>query len=307
MIRRQIAAALFLSACAAFAQNEPARPAFEVASVKLAQPGQFGLGSLRGGPGTSSPGQISGAASLKALIMRAYEMKSYQIDGPAWMASQRCEIVAKVPDGAGKAQVSLMLQSLLAERFHLVAHRETRELPIFALVAGKNGPKFKASATDDRSAVADDEAPSSGNAPKLSNGADGFPDIAPGTAIPRTYEVVVGGPDGALYKLWARREPIQMLADLLSNQLSRPVVDRTGLSGRYDFTLFWALETGGAGIPRVDPPPDEIDMQSAPVMSDPGLSIFTAVQTQLGLKLEPRKGPLEMLVVDRIEKTPTGN
>jgi uncharacterized protein (TIGR03435 family) len=79
------------------------------------------------------------------------------------------------------------------------------------------------------------------------------------------------------------------------------------LPGPYDFALFWSLETGGGGIPRVDPPPHVIETQSAPVMSDPGLSIFTAVQAQLGLKIEARRGPLEMLLVDRIDKIPAGN
>lgn len=306
MFPRRSITALFLSACAALAQNQPTRPPFEVASVKLVEQGRSRLGSLRGGPGTNSPGQLSGTASLKTLLMRAYELKNYQISGPSWMDSQRYEIVAKVPADASKGQVSLMLQSLIAERFHLVAHRESRELPIFALVVGKNCPKFKESPVADQSTV-DDGTPTSRNAPKLTKGADGFPDIAPGATIPRTYEVVVGGSDGILCKLWARRETMQSLADLLSSQLIRPVVDMTELREPYDFTLSWTVEPGGSGVPRLDPPPDMIEIQSTPVMSDPGLSIFTAVQAQLGLKLEQRRGPLEMLFVDQIERTPTGN
>jgi uncharacterized protein (TIGR03435 family) len=304
------AAALLFSACATLAQNEPTRPSFEVASVKPVEQGRPGIGPLRGGPGTNSPGQLSGAASLKALLMRAYELKSYQIAGPAWMDSERYEIVAKIPAGASKGLVSAMLQSLLAERFHLMAHRETKDLPIYAMVAGKSGPKLKQSPAADQNATgatADDGTVARRAVPKIIRGPDGFPDIAAGTDIPRSYEVVVGGSDGILYKLWARRETMSQLADRLSSQLNRAVVDMTALKEQYDFTLSWTMENARGGVPRTDPPPDEIDFHSTPVMSDPGLSIFTAVQTQLGLKLEQRRGPLETLIVDRVEKAPTGN
>src|SRR5579863_9583054 len=130
-------AILPLMACAAFAQT-----GFEAASVKRTADR---WSPLRGGPGTSSPGQLSGVATLKVLVMRAYGLKDYQVSGPAWMDSERYEIAAKIPAGATRSQVSLMLQGLLADRFGLAIHRETRELPIFALLVGKNGPKLRAS------------------------------------------------------------------------------------------------------------------------------------------------------------------
>ncbi len=209
MIRGLTAAALLLSACAATERDEQTRASFEVASVKPVRQGGLGPGPLRGGPGTNAPGQLSGAASLKALLMRAYELKNYQIAGPAWMDSERYQIAAKIPASATKGQVSLMLQSLLAERFGLAAHRETRELPIYAMVVGKNGPKFKESPAPDpngmTAAMADDGTLARGAAPKITSGPDGFPDIPPGETVPRSYEAVVSGPDGILYKLWARR------------------------------------------------------------------------------------------------------
>src|SRR5580704_16362130 len=143
------AAALLLLGSAIFAQNGQVRPSFEAASVKKAEQRRSGPGPLRGGPGTNSPGQLSGVASLKALLMRAYEVKSYQIAGPAWMESERYEIDAKIPAGADQRQVSLMLQSLLTERFQLAAHRETKVFPIYAMVMGKDGPKFKRSPAAD--------------------------------------------------------------------------------------------------------------------------------------------------------------
>jgi uncharacterized protein (TIGR03435 family) len=311
MIRGLTAAALLLSACAATGRDEPARVSFEVASVKPVRQGGPGPGPLRGGPGTNAPGQLSGAASLKALLMRAYELKNYQIGGPAWMDLERYQIAAKIPPGASQRQVSLMLQSLLAERFGLVAHRETRELPIYAMVVGKNGPKFKESPAPDpngtTAATADDGTLARGTAPKVTAGPDGFPDIPPGETVPRSYEAVVSGSDGILYKLWARRETMQQLADRLSGQLGRAVVDMTGLNGQYDFALAWTVDSAGGIVPRTDPPPDQIESHSTPVMSGPDLSIFTAVQVQLGLRLEQKRGPLEMLIVDAVRKVPTGD
>jgi len=307
----QTAAILPLLACAALAQNEQARASFEVASVKPVQQGRPGPGPLRGGPGTGSPERLSGAASLKALLARAYGLKNYRIAGPEWMESERYQIDARVPAGASQEQVSPMLQSLLAERFGLVAHRETRELTIYAMVVGKNGPKLKESPAPEGSApaagVAEDGTLAPGAAPRVATGPDGFPDIPPGEDVPRSYEVVVSGPDGILYKLWARRETMEQLADRLTGQLNRAVVDMTELKGRYDFALAWTVDSAGGIVPRTYPPPDRIQSLATPVMSGPSLSILTAVQTQLGLRLEQRRAPVEMLIVDRVRRTPTGN
>lgn len=202
-----------------------------------------------------------------------------------------------------------MLQSLLADRFGLVAHRETKDLPIYALGVGKNSPRLKRSPSAEERAAgeADDGSLAAGTAPKIAKGQDGFPDIPGGTNVPRSYEAVLAGPDGLLYKLWARRETMGQLADRLSSQLDRPVVDMTGLKEQYDFVLYWAVENAGGGVPRTQPPPDEIDRESAPVIAESGISIFTAVETQLGLRLAPGRGPLDMLIVDRVERSPTRN
>ena len=302
-MRHRRVASLLLLAGAALAQNQP-RLQFEVAAVKPVEPGRMALPGLHGGPGTSSPGRLSGAASLKQLLRRAYGLNAYQISGPAWMDSARYEVDAAIPAGATREQVSLMLQALLAERFGLVAHRETRELPFYALVIRKRGPKLQPSST---AGPAEEDQPAEHAVPRLERRPDGIPELSPGSAVPRSYEIVVGGPDGILYKLWARRETMQQLADRLSSQLSQPVLDKTGLPGQYDFALTWTMENAGGGVPRTDPPPDEIDFHGTPVLPEPGLSIFTAVEAQLGLKLEQRKGPLPMVVVDRVDRTPTEN
>ncbi len=306
-----MATLLLFTVLTAFALDGPARPTFEVASVKPLDPGRPGPGPLRGGPGTNSPGRLTGAASLKALLMRAYRMKDYQIAGPAWMDSERYLIAAKLPAGASTGQVSPMLQSLLAERFGLVAHHETRELSYYALVAGKGGPKLQPSPAADpnaaSAAIADEGRLTPGAVPRISTGPDGFPSLAPGRDVPRSYETVVSGSDGILYKLWARRETMQQLAERLAGQLNRAVFDTTGLDGQYDFALAWTVDSAGGAVPRTYPPPDAIETHSTPVMNGPGLSLLIAVQEQLGLRLEARKGPIETLIVDSVRKVPTGN
>src|SRR3954451_10262547 len=123
--------------CAAYAQDAAGQPTFEVASVKPAPPQSghmFRIG-MSGGPGTPDPGRINFEnVSLKNVIMRAYNVKGYQISGPSWLDSERFDITAKVPAGATKEQFQLMLQNLLAERFKLQLHRESKQMPVYALV-----------------------------------------------------------------------------------------------------------------------------------------------------------------------------
>lgn len=269
-------------------------PAFEVASVKPVEARHRGAGPLRGGPGTNSPGRLSGIASMKTLLLRAYDVTAYQLSGPGWMDTERYEIDARIPAGATREQVATMLQSLLAQRFRLAVHRETHELPVFELTAGRGGPKLL------ESSISSEEA---GN-PRLTAGPDGYPELAAGSKLSHSYEVVIGGSDGARYQHWARHETMQQLAARLSSQLNRLVIDRTGLTGQYDFSLSWT--TDGGTIARTDPPPDMIETHNTPV-SDPGLTLFSALQKELGLRLESKKASVPVVVVDHIEKVPTAN
>src|ERR1700722_3983486 len=166
------AALLFFTSCADFAQTTAATPSFEVATIKPAAPPATSMGAgggmrfairmgAQGGPGTSDPGQITYSnLPLKNLLVNAFGVKTYQISGPAWIDTERFDIVAKVPQGATKDDVKLMLQNLLAERFKLTLHREKKDLPMYALVVAKRGPTMKESPPDDPNAkeAKDDDA-----------------------------------------------------------------------------------------------------------------------------------------------------
>lgn len=295
---------MLLAALLLLAQQPPAaRPAFEAASVKPAPTGAR-LAPLHGGPGTSSPGELTGAATFKTLLMRAYAMKDYQISGPAWIETDRYQIDAKIPAGAGKDDVARMLQTLLADRFALIVRRETRRLPIYTLAVAKTGPKLKPEPAETTANSSEEPRPA---APRLIPGPDGLPDLAPDTQLPRSFEIVIGGSDGLLYKLWGRRETMQQLADRLSSHLARAVVDKTRLTGQYDFTLVWSAEAAGGAVPRTNPPPDEIDMHSTPVNTAGAPDLIAAVRSQLGLELTATRGPLQILIVAKAEKVPTRN
>jgi uncharacterized protein (TIGR03435 family) len=262
-------------------------PAFETASVK---PTERGRTFVR-----SDPGQWTAVATLKTLVLRAYGLKDYQVAGPAFLETARYEIAAKVPAGARESDIPAMLRALLAERFGLKAHREPRELAVYALVVAKGGPKLRESSGGGEATAA---------APRLVKGADGRPEFAAGSSVARSYVVVMGGSDGAMYKLWGRGETMEQLCERLAAQLNRAVVDETGLKGAYDFTLVWSAS---GPIVRTGPPPDQIEMSGAPVMAETGQPLAGALASQLGLRLESQKRRVEVLVVDAVQRTPSEN
>jgi len=259
-------------------------PAFEVASVKLAAPAPGGRArsSMRGGPGTADPDRIIFTnVTLTSVLLRAYGVKPYQVSGPGWMGSDRYDITAKIPEGVTKQQVNLMLQRLLADRFHLALHHETKELQGYELVQGKGGLKLKRS-TDAGPDVEPTEAPKTD--------ANGFPQLAaPGLVI---MEGVRG--KAVVSFLTAKAQPLSALTELLSKEFRLPVADKTGLTGKFDFTLEFAPEAPGA-LPSENP--EESAAQN----------LTGAVPRQLGLKLEPKKIPVDILIIDRADKVPTEN
>ena len=248
---------------------------------------------MRGGPGTSDTGQITFTnVTLLAVLLRAYNVKTYQVAGLGWLSSERYDIAAKIPPGTTNEQFNLMLQNLLAERFRLALHHETRELQGFDLVAGRNGPKLKASPEADPGAQ---PAPEPVSPPKID--ANGFPHLdGPGLVM---MEGVKG--KAVISYLTARAQPLSALVEMLSREFRLPIVDKTGLTGKFDFTLEFAPQPPGALPPpsSVDGLPDPTD-ESAP-------NLITAVQQQLGLKLNPGKIPLNVLIVDRALQVPTEN
>ncbi len=228
--------------------------AFDVASVKVNVTGGRG-----GYPGLAPGGQRFTATSLPlvALIMLAYNVTPNRISGvPSSFTTELYDIEASCDHPIKQDQALRMLQTLLADRFKLVLHRETKDEPIYALVVGKAGPKMR-------------ESPE-GTTPARQRAGRGF-----------------------LY----RSATMQGLAQVLSQQLDRPVVDKTSLTGHYDFSLEFAPERAGRGGAEGREP--ALDPEGLP-------SIFTAVQEQLGLRLEPQKGPLDFIIVDHAEK-PSAN
>jgi uncharacterized protein (TIGR03435 family) len=206
-----------------------------------------------------------------------------------------------VPEGTTKEQFRLMLQNLLAERFGLQAHHESKEMPIYALVVAKNGSKLKESAP---AAVADEPqamATTASGRPKFELGKDGFPILPLGTGVSMIMM------NGRARSRWPGYT-LKQLAVMLSGQVGKPVTDASGLTGKYDITLSWADDgaRGGAGNP-----PAPADGGAFPVAGTPDAdalpNIFAAIQEQLGLKLEAKKGMVDILVIDHVEKTPSDN
>jgi uncharacterized protein (TIGR03435 family) len=311
------AALLFFSCCLAWGQT------FDVASIKPSTPPAPGRGPMlfrgpSGGPGTKDPGRINYPfMSLKQLLVNAYDVKIYQISGPGWLDTERFDITATMPPDTTKEQFKVMLQNLLKERFKLAVHRETKELAVYSLVVNKGGPKLKESEGPEPAASDDPPAPPPmpNGPPKI--GPDGFPDL-PLPAGGRGGLFMMMMPGRA--RFIARRQTMKDLADRLTFQLSKPVTDATGLTAKYDFTLTFAPENmngpmgpmpGPVGMGMPAPPPgggggrggDNVFVPEG----DPPQNLFGAIQAQLGLKLEAKKGDAEIIVIDHMEKTPTEN
>jgi uncharacterized protein (TIGR03435 family) len=324
-------AAILLATVIAFAQPTPApaKLAFDVATVKPSPPmdmskvaADMRAGKMpKFGPHVDAVRAEYTYMSLKDLIALAYKVKTYQITGPPWMASERFDIVATMPDGASKDDAPAMLQALLADRFKLTAHHETQEHPIFALVAGKGGPKLKESTVE--ALPIDESAP-----------------LKPGEMainLPDGPARVTRNPDGStttnmgikgIYKqtvdmqaqtvhLVASTLTMDGLADLLNQVMQaggsgvRQVVNMTEIKGAYQISIDLSIaeilanaRAQGANIPGAPAGGGGIGEASDP--SGGGATVSASMQS-LGLKLDPRKAPVDQLVVDHAEKAPTEN
>jgi len=279
---------------------------FEVASVKRSPPpdpsGRVFFGPPRGGPGTSDPGQITWTnATLKNIVMTAYDVQNYQVTAPDWMSNERYDIVAKVPAGATKAQVNVMWQNLLKERFGMVVHHESKEFPVDELTVAKGGLKMKETTLPPD---AEPFQPAAGPAPPQldKNGALEMN----GTGAITLISLNANNPTA---HMTARGLTSSEIAIRLANMLRRPVIDKTGLTAKYDFVLEFTPDLSGfpplpPGAPGTGPGPAGPADNNASV---PATSIPAAVEKQLGLKLTPAKGKLDVVVVDRAEKIPTEN
>jgi uncharacterized protein (TIGR03435 family) len=233
-----------------FGQRGATSSGFEVVSVKPNTSMQDVAGN-RFGPKRMTWTNVS----LKTLIEAAYELKDYQVaGGPRWLESARWDIEATTGITTNSDQKYRMLQTLLADRFHLRVHWESKEVQIYRLVVGKKGSKLKESSPNE---------PTSGGT---------------GTVVNRG---MISGHQTA----------VSTLVYFLSTQLDRPIVDNTGLSANYEFTLKW------------DPDDSQRPGEDGSVPTDShSASVFAAVPEQLGLKLEAAKGPSKVLVIDGVDR-----
>jgi uncharacterized protein (TIGR03435 family) len=289
------AGVLAVLACAGIANAQNAQPKleFEVASIKPSPVDPNGMIRVgcTGGPGASDPGMIRCTnQDFMNMLLKAYHLQHFQLVGTELWGPPRFEIAAKVPEGTTKEQLDEMWQNLLLDRFKLAIHHETREMVRYELVVGKGGPKFHESP---------ETPPPAADAPKPSAALPGIPrnpEGYPSFTGSRQGMAITNGKAGLHYSKWTMTQ----LASQLSGQLSKPVTDLTGLTGKYDIALYWMESSPRVGAsPSVSSAP-EADLDSGPPLEK-------AIQDQLGLRLEARKGPVDFLVVDHIEKSPTGN
>lgn len=199
----------------------------------------------------SPAGRLTLDGNLSSIIRWAYDLRRYQISGPDWIKTERYYIAARAPGPAGATEMRPMMQALLAERFKLESHQVEKQLMVFALVVAKDGPKFQESRSEGESEVQNNRKTGSGGA--------------------------------------VSRITMAKFADMLDGAIDDPVVDRTGLNGRYDFKLDISAYMG--------------HMQSGDL---PGI-LSEAMRQQLGLDLEHRKVPIEVRIVDHVERAPVEN
>ena len=266
---------------------------FEVASVKVApprKPGEpRGMVGCFGGPGSKDPGRFTCAkASVSLMALYAYGAKPQEIRPPVADDTSQFNVEAKVPLGATAEQVKAMLRNLLVKRFHLVFHREKVEAQGYALAVAKSGLKMKESVPEDLSAPA--------LAP-VKDAEFGY--------FARRNALAMGSANG-LTRWEGMDVPVNALAGHLNSLTGRPVIDSTGLKGKYDFTLTFSTESVGRAIGPAAAPSVSDEGGIAPP-DDGGLSVFAALEKQLGLKLEPRKIVVDTFVIDHADKTPVEN
>jgi uncharacterized protein (TIGR03435 family) len=272
--RRNVAIEVFSSvsavlACAGTlasvaAQSQSAgRPEFAVASIKA----NHSIGGATFGAGNGGGGGRN--VTLKALMAFAYRVQEFQISGgPGWIGSERFDVQSKAEDPrASFDQLRLLLQSLVADRFQVKFHRETKVLPIYALVVAKGGAKVR---------LSEDQQSPEVNGP------------APPGSGPNRGAVRIGAGS-----LTGNAVTMSLFTRFLSQRLDRTILDRTKLAGRFDIQLQW---TPGPGEMPYGP---SGDLLAAAESS--GASVFVAIQEQLGLKLEPARGPVEVFVIDHAE------
>jgi uncharacterized protein (TIGR03435 family) len=271
---------LAITAFALYAQPT-ARPKFEVASIKLIKPSPEQRQMVR-----PLPGRLVANATLRLLMQNAYTMQPFQIvGGPEWINSERYEIEAKTDGSADRTQIFLMLQSLLEDRFHLKIHREMKELPVYTLVAARGGLRLPD--PKEGSCVS----PQPDAAPGWVGGRIAPPGQNPPAAPPCGSLRLALGPGGP--QVQGGKVAMPEFIKMLSLALERIVIDRTGFTGLFDVQLDFLADETTPSLPPFPP-------GAEPEFKNP--SILVALQEQLGLRLEATKGPVEVIVIDQVER-----
>jgi uncharacterized protein (TIGR03435 family) len=273
MLRATAAASPLFSCWCAFGQTAAPQAEFEVASIKLNK-----STDPRGMTNTSRGRFTATNVPLQVLITLAYNVKDFQLSGaPAWLTSERYDIEAKAEGNLGPENVRPMLQTLLEDRLQFKFHRETKELPVYALVVARAGKLHQG---EGECGPRPDVPPPPPEPGKLSSPPCGGLFIFPGRV--NGQKVAVG-----------------QLVDSLSRLSGRTVLDKTNLTGRYDISLDYTPEQCQFQAPPGGAPNGLLPL---PPVDPNGPSLFTAVQEQLGLKLESQKGAVEMIVIDHVER-----
>jgi uncharacterized protein (TIGR03435 family) len=294
---------LLLTAFALHAQTSDPKLTFEVASVKVSkavQPGGMpGFGRSSGGPGTDSPGQfaVTGISLKNLLFQRAFQLKPFEYVAPSWMDKEYYDVVAKVPPNTTRAQFQVMLQNLVIERFQIQFHKEAREIAGFDLTVAKGGTKMQKSPIGDS---VPSVGPGPGGTVHVEKDDDGFFKI-PAGPNPMTFATVANGQA----TLVTNRYSMQQLADMLSRNLNKQIYDKTELLGNYAFSFHYLPETASSpstvsSASGDAPPSAALNVEAAP-------TVFTALQSQLGLRLERHTAPVDVMVIDHAEKVPIEN
>ncbi len=257
---------------------------------KGADPGQL---ENSGGPGTDDPNRIHyPLISLKELLRRAWS-SYFEIDSPGWLDTRPVAVDATMPPGTTQEQFQEMLRNLIVSRFDLKYHTGTKKVTGYALVVAKNGPKMKQSLDQSKGAT--------GPPPHTTGmGPEGFPTFAPGAGSWCVLFVTRG--DRA--RDVCQQKTMQEFSEELGLGLKAIVTDETALAGRYDFTLTYlrAIERSGAAAPPLPASSPDVADDAEPLPD-----IFSALQSQLGLKLAPKKVNVPVMVVDHMARTPSGN
>jgi uncharacterized protein (TIGR03435 family) len=272
------------------------------------------LGPPRGGPGSQDPTHITWGATLAQVLQTAYDIRAYQVEGPDWLNSERYDFSVVVPEEATRAQVAVMWRNLLASRFGLKSHTIQKEFSVDDLVVGPQGHKLKVNTEPIPEPSAEPNRPPPPPPPPPGPGGEFKP---PAMTGPGLMMMMRFGPGGVVAQATGRAQPVSALVQMVSNQIGHPVVDKTGLTGRYDFNLEFAPsnnDRGPLGAMRgiVGAGPSQAAGANpgagpAPTATEVGIDLAGAMQQQLGLRLVKGKGMLDVVVVDRADKVPTEN